>query len=1086
MKPFFAAIKTPIVSLIFGIPGIFLFDGAVAQEPGKTAQESVTISQGSTKTAPDPMQPRFERSASYRWLHKTVLESRTLDDMEDLAKWKSFTQGADAIVDARKTNRAATVSNVADISLTMDRVHSGARSLLLLTPVALEGPAPVNGRGWGRSGIRRHFDGEDWTHFNRISLWIYPDLPGFYTTALDFRLYNEGAKKLPGLFGQEGETSIILRNHEWNHVVWEIGNVARDKVTGFEASYGLSGNAPGEADSIKFYFDRLDLEQVGPDKIEGWGVWPGRISYSQAGYQTGAAKSAIGNGLDATTFRLIDQHTGEVVLSKGIRKDHTNLGDFQVMDFSEVRTPGEYVLEAGGVTTPPFPIGPDIWEESIWKALNFFYAEHCGAAIPGVHGICHRDWSCVHDGKRIMINGGWHDAGDLSQSLGSTGEIVYGMFSLAERLKTRNENPELQERVLEEARWGLDWILKTSFGDGYRDVGSINSRRTNDILGDFDDVTSTAVNNPQANFVASAAEAIAARVLRESDPRLAARCLKMAEADWQFAMEGMASAAPNSSKPTPPNPLGQIPPNPSNPAPPNSPEHAAPNPPGQTPPNPPKQIWTGTFDSDNIDYEAASEGILASVDLWKVTGDNKYEEKAVSMSKLILASQQRKRTDWDIPMTGFFYADTARTRLLHFVHRGRQQAHILALTELCQAFPDHPDWMKWYSAVTLYSDYVKTVAKYTEPYNVLPASIYNDSEYLKTPESRRESFRQQVLNGIPLGKGNYLRLFPVWMDYRGHFGTILPEAQALANAAYLRGDLAATQLATHQLEWVIGRNPFAESAMYGEGYDFTPLYSPSSGDIVGALPVGIQTLEAKDIPYWPIQSTWTYKEVWGHPTGRWIWLMRNLSGPSLVQGQAAATVVFKENTTGQEIMAEPDPTTMHFRVMLPEGQYTIRSKDDAAIPSTADAIIRPKDDAPKVDTLHRTFLPGATYYIDLRPGKTMDFEISSSPSKKEGLTIKVIARGTGTHHFNIRVDNLVLAGRSGSPDIAGRSGPSNPRGAARRTPTPRKELTLQPGHPSTVEWQASILSRDTPWVIVVIPDDDLSQRQELTGAAWER
>jgi glycosyl hydrolase family 9/cellulase-like Ig domain-containing protein len=1051
MKPFFAASKVQILALVFGI---FLFDGAVAQESEKITPASATI-------APAPMQPPFGHSAAYRWLQKQVPESRTLDDMEDLANWMSFTQGADAIVDARKTNRPAAVSNVAAISLSTDRIHNGASSLLLRTPTKLEGPAPANGRGWGRSGIRRAFNGEDWTHFNRISLWIYPDLPGFYTTALDFRIYNDGAKKLPGLFGQEGETSIVLRNHEWNHVLWEISNVSRDKVTGFEASYGLSGNAPGEADSIKFYFDRLDLERVEPDKIEGWDVWPDRIAYSQAGYQAGAAKSAIGNDLHDTTFRLIDQHSGQVIISKPIREVNSHLGSFQVMDFSEVRTAGEYVLEAGGATTQPFPIGPDIWEGSIRKALNFFYAERCGAAIPGVHGICHRDWSCVYNGKRIMINGGWHDAGDLSQSLGSTGEIVYGMFSLAERLKARNENPELQERVLEEARWGLDWILKTSFGDGYRDVGSINSRRTNDILGDFDDVTATASNNPQANFVASAAEAIAARVLKENDPRLAAQCLKMAEADWQFAVTALDSTLPD--------PLRQMPPNASNPMPPNAPKQMLPDTPTKMLP---KQIWTGTFDSDNIDFEIASEGILASVDLWKVTGDPKYEEKAATMSRLILAAQQRKRTDWDIPMTGFFYADTARTRLLHFVHRGRQQAHILALTELCQAFPDHPDWMKWYSAVTLYSDYVKTVARYTEPYNVLPASIYNDSEYLKTPESRRESFRQQVLRGIPLGKGNYLRLFPVWMDYRGHFGTILPEAQALANAAYLRGDLAAAQLATHQLEWVIGRNPFAESTMYGEGYDFSPLYSPSSGDIVGALPVGIQTREDKDVPYWPIQSTWTYKEVWGHPTGRWIWLMRNLYGPSLVEGQAAAAVLFKERTTGQEILAEPDPATMRFRIMLPEGQYTIRPTDKAATQSTANATIQSKDEAPQNATLHRTFLPGATYYLDLRPGKTMDFDISSSVSKKGVLTIKATARGTGAHHFNIRVDNLVIAGLSA------------PAGAQALGST--KGLTLQPGRTGTVEWQATILSRDTPWVIVVIPDDDLSRRQELTGAAWEK
>jgi hypothetical protein len=577
-----------------------------------------------------PLKVDFENAAEYRWLNKTVLNSRTLDDMETLTNWNGYTVGGEEVVDARKVSVPKEVASVADISLSTEKVSSGKNSLLFKTPVRLGGPAPKNGRGWGRSGIRRSFDGEDWSKFNRISLWIFPDLPGFYTTALDIHLFNDGVKKIPALFGQEGETSLVLRDHEWNHVVWEISNVPRDKITGMEISYGLSGNAPGEGDSIKFYFDKLDLQLVDPDKIEGWDVWPGRISYSHDGYQTGAVKSAVINAPNVTEFKVINQDNGETVLSKAIENRHNDIGDFQVMDFSEIRTPGSYVLQAGKIVTHPFPIGSDIWEASIWKVLNFLYTERCGAIVPGVHGVCHRDWSCVHNGRRIMINGGWHDAGDLTQGLGNTAEIDYGLFSLAERVHQRNENPELCNRLMEEARWGLDWILKTSFGDGFRDVGSINSRRTNDILGDDDDVTATARNNPLDNFMAAASEAIAARVLKESEPRLAAYALKMAKADWQFGLEGMQNPDNKTSG----------------------------------------EIWTGTFDSDNIEFEVASEAILGALDLWKITHDKLYEEKATEMAQVILNSQQRKKTDWDIPLTGFFYATTAQDRILHFVHRG--------------------------------------------------------------------------------------------------------------------------------------------------------------------------------------------------------------------------------------------------------------------------------------------------------------------------------------------------------------------------------------------------------------------------------
>ena len=947
-----------------------------------------------------PMKENFQDSAAFRWLNKRVLERRLLDDMENLDKWTAFTNGPSGVVDARVSSQISRSSGiVAEITLTGERSRDGGHSLRLRNPARLDKPGPASGRGWGESGVMRSFDTEDWQHFNRLSVWIYPDCPGHYVATLDLHLHNEGVEKLPAPFGQEGEHSLVLRNHEWNHVVWEISNVARDKVTSLDFSYGMAGNERDGADIVAFDFDCLELERVEPDYIEGWKVWPGRISYSQAGYSPGALKTAIANELSAGAFRLINEKTGNVVLTKTIQTVRTHLGDFQVMDFSEVQKGGSYFLETGGISTPPFRIDSNVWQQTIWKALNFFYSERCGIAIPGIHGACHRDWQVVHGDKRIVINGGWHDAGDLTQGFGNTAEIVYALFSLAERLHARGEDPELYERLMEEGQWGLDWVLKTSFGDGYRNAGSISSRHTNGIIGDYDDVTATARNTPMVNFLAAAAEAIAHRVLKERDPRLAAYCLKTAEADWRFALAGLSSTSSQVNK----------------------------------------ELFQGSFDSAGVVHEEASVGVLASIDLWRATGDQRYADKATELARIILNSQERDRPDWDIPLTGFFYTSPARDRILHYCHRGREQGPILALTRLCNAFPTHPDWMKWYSAVTLYSQYLKAIAKYTEPFGVLPASIYRDDEYLQVPESRRESFRRQVLNGISLGNGHYLRLFPVWLDYRGHFGTILPQAQALASAAHLRGDLESARLAELQLEWVIGRNPFAESTMWGEGYDYTPLYSPSSGDMVGALPVGIQTRGDNDVPYWPVQNTWTYKEVWVHPVARWIWLMTDVSGPALVEGQAGSPVEFKGTMHGQSIVVKPDWASGHFRTMLPEGDYSVSCDEEAQ---------------------NRTFLPGATYFLDLRPGRALDFQVSQNKNGKGEVIFNLSARGIGSHHFSVRAENLTFNDTE-------------------------KDVTLQRGNVCSLTWHARNSSSKTPWVVVIIPDNDLSQRKEMLGASWE-
>jgi hypothetical protein len=943
---------------------------------------------------------RFTDSAANRWLSKKVLARRVLDDMDTPAHWTAFTTGAPQVVDARTTQKPTDSSRaVVGLTFSKERSREGRQTLRMRLPARLDVPGPKNGRGWGSAGVRRQFDSEDWRPFNRLSLWIYPNCPGFYVVALELRLYNDGPEKLPAPFGQEGETTFVLQDHEWNHVVWEIGNAARDKVTRLEVSALLSGHEPEAADVLTYDLDHLELEQVDPDYIEGWGVWPGRLSYSHVGYQSGAAKNAIATGLHAQEFRLVNEATGTTVLSKAVESVKTHLGEFQVLDFSEVHQTGTYILEAGETRSRPFRIAPDPWRQTILKALNFLHAERCGMAIPGVHGICHRDWTVAHGDQRIVINGGWHDAGDLTQGLGNTGEIVYSLFSLAERLQARDEDAELYERLVDEARWGLDWILKTSFGDGYRNQGSISSRWTDGIVGTSDDITSTARNSPIGNFTAAAAEAIAARVLKDSDPRLAAYCRKMAEADWHFAMDGLSlTNLTNSAGP-----------------------------------------WRGTFDSDNIEHETAAVGVLASVDLWQVTGNQRYADTSVKLAGVILASQERRRPKWEVPLTGFFYTGPGKERILHYCHRGREQGPILALTRLCDAFPSHPDWMKWYSAVAWYAEYLKTVAKYSEPYGVMPASIYQADEYQSVPDARRESFRRQVLEGIPLGEGHYLRLFPVWMDYRGHFGTILPQAQALLAAAHLREDLEAVTLAQHQAEWIIGRNPFSQSAMYGEGYDFPPFYAPFPGNVVGALPVGLQTRGDHDVPYWPVQSTWTYKEVWVHPVARWIWLMRDLAGPALVQGQADSMVEFTSTGLRAGPAFQTTPTNGQFRVMLPEGRYTVRCQ---GVQQT------------------RSFLPAASYHLDLRPDHGMDFEMVRQRSADGDVRIRLSARGRGRHRFRIRTDNLTVS-------------------------EGEKELVLTPASPGFLEWQGHIDSPETPWTAVVIANEDPSNRKELMGAAWE-
>ncbi|MBN2137079.1 MAG: glycoside hydrolase family 9 protein [Sedimentisphaerales bacterium] len=838
-----------------------------------------------------PMPINTKNAITYRWLNKPVLESRLLDDMEEPGNWSHHGFG--------------------EMGFTQERAKDGKQSVRLMCPTVSEKPGEVSGRPFGACSIRRNFPGEDWRDYNRLSFWVYPHLPGFKVISASVVLVNEGSVKSPGPHGRDGRNFFLLKADQWNHVVWEIAHIARDKVTCVEFSYRLQGSEPGATKTVVYDIDKLELEKVTADHFEGWEVEPGKIAFSHSGYATEGAKSAIACGSPARQFRLVEADTGETVLNKAVQNVKTRIGEFQVMDFSEVRREGAYRIEFGDIKTGPFLIEENPWLDSIRKTINLYYCERCGFAVPGIHDVCHKDWLCVHGDKRIAINGGWHDAGDLSQGLVNTSESAHAMLSLAETLQ--ESDPALSRRLIEEARWGVEWILKTRFADGYRCTWATMGFWTDGKFGTVDDVTAEARNQPFENFLASSTEALAGRIFKDIDPNLASACLEAAKEDWRFART----------------------------------------------------------ESKSANLEPACAGAMAAIDLFKATADLSYGDAAVEFAEVIIASQQRSLTNWNVPLAGFFYTNPRKDRILHYSHRSGEQAPVVVLAELCAMFPDHADWMRWYSSVVLYSEYLKTISRFTEPYGMLPASVY------RPDEESRPNFREQVLNGVEIGKDHYLRMFPVWYNgFRGNNGTLLSQAKALSSAAQLRGDSDLADLARLQLQWVVGRNPFSQSTMYGEGYDYAPQYTAMSGDMCGSLAVGIQSHFNADVPYWPADNCYNFKEVWVHPSARWLSVMCDLLGP----------------------LAACEP-------------------------------VEP------------------------------DLLLSAETSPDGEVTIKLDARGQGPVSFAIRTANLKseqnhLEAKLDSPDL------------------------------QTLTWQGRMVSTNEPWVVVAVPDDDLSMRKEIFG--WAR
>lgn len=711
------------------------------------------------------------------------------------------------------------------------------RALRVDMQMFVDAPAPNRTR-LSSINLSRVFANEDWSQYNRLSLWVRPDFKGIPVLPLQIVLHNDGAVKVPDRLGREGTHYITLARNGWQQIVWEIDPLARDRITRLEIGYWVNRMLMSPDDHVAFELGRLELQKVDADVHTGWNVAPGKIAFSNSGYELGMSKTAIASGLGAKDFELLRVDNiafGEAVLRKPVENVKAPQGVFQQLDFSEVNTPGNYVLRAGGETTKPFRIGDDAWKSSIWKTLNFFYGNRCGFDVPGVHPVDHLDWFATLGDKRITMSGGWHDAGDLSQGVINTGEGTYAMFSLADKIARQGDDPALVERLIEEAKWGLDWVLRIRFAGGNRIGFGSHNLWTNNIVGDADDRTVEAKNNPNSNYIAAAAEAIAYRVLKTRDPELAARSLRIARDDWDYAIVGIEG---------------------------------------------PSTWHTPAFAASRM--ELAGIGITASLELWHATGEAKYRDKAVELARTIMASQQVARVGSVFPLSGFFYTGPDRDTIFHQFHRAADQAPITALSQLITSLPDHAEWIKWYATVARYAEYKKESATVTAPYEVLPAYVYRVVDSVQVPDSggryseKQSEYAEQVRAGTPMGEGWYLRTFPVWFQRRGNYGVLLSQAKGLSAASRLRGDSVGLDLAQKQAQWVVGRNPFTQSTMFGEGYNWAQQYSVSSSDFVGSLPVGMQSRGTTDLPYWPSQNMYVYKEVWVHSNIRWLWLMEDL------------------------------------------------------------------------------------------------------------------------------------------------------------------------------------------------------------------
>jgi hypothetical protein len=773
-----------------------------------------------------PLPLDYNKSFESFGLTKKVLSSDILCDMEDLDKWSH--------------------KGIGGMSVTDERSISGKRSLRLVAPTTY--PQFLGwGLGFGTSLASFDVGGKNWEKYNRIKVYIYPHCEGARSIYLNLYVENDGKIKVPDKYEREGYHEINLINGQWNECFVEMTELPRDKVTKLSFAIEVFGKERTMGDSLKFDIDAVSLEKIeNPEVVTGWIPAENRIIYSTSGYGLQSEKSAIVRVKDNDgKFQLIDNITNGMVYEGKINSENTGLGKFQTIDFSDFKKEGQYIIRVGDVATKPFYINRNVWDNSAWRVLNFIFCERCGYPIPGKHGVCHADLNGTFNGKIFPFNGGWHDAADMSQQVLQSGEIIYSLIEMSKTAKEKG-NSDLYTRLMEEAEWGIDFILKARLGDGYRAQTWGTNLWTDGYIGTGDDSSRRRQvhihNRAFENFVFSGIEAYASLAV-ENDKMLKENLRKVAIEDYSFARKrfderGFDEMSGGGGG-----------------------DHAA--------------MASNSQYMANISFAASL--------LYKLTGDKYYADEAAKAIKYTLNCQRTEPLKDKNKTHGFFYRDLTRKSIVHFTHQSRDQVFMQALTALCETQPDNPDYSKWKQSITMFGDYLKTIMQFVAPYGMVPSGVWNIDEvkdsvnFYKVQVGIRsgatEDYKEQLKNGVKLDDEHYLRMFPVWFSFRGNAAVQLSTGKAAALCGKFLNDKELMNIAEQQLFWIVGKNPFGQSLIWGEGNNYPQLYTALPGETVGAIPVGMQSRFNADTPYWPQFNTATYKEVWGAPAARWLSLI---------------------------------------------------------------------------------------------------------------------------------------------------------------------------------------------------------------------
>ncbi|MCE1200368.1 MAG: glycoside hydrolase family 9 protein, partial [Marinilabiliales bacterium] len=209
------------------------------------------------------------------------------------------------------------------------------------------------------------------------------------------------------------------------------------------------------------------------------------VRINQMGYLPNSMKVAVflsDKKISVQTFAVHEASSGKTVFSgTALVADGHPWGKESAyrLPFSAVVQEGRYYIEAGDALSPQFAVSSAVYKGTADYILNYMRQQRCGFN-PFLGDSCHTKDGIITDhptktGSWMDAKGGWHDASDYLQYVLTSANAVYQLlFAYRSHPESYGDQYDANGKkgangipdILDEARWGLNWLMKMNPAPG--------------------------------------------------------------------------------------------------------------------------------------------------------------------------------------------------------------------------------------------------------------------------------------------------------------------------------------------------------------------------------------------------------------------------------------------------------------------------------------------------------------------------------------------------------------------------------------------------------------------------------------------